>query len=90
MGIAEDRETGETYIFQIESSGQWLAEYGSAQGGNLYLALSGATEQEHGWYKNLKPGESFTTVPAGAAVVKGGLNPGSSGTEQISEKSTQT
>ena len=75
MGIAEDRETGETYIFQIESSGQWLAEYGSAQGGNLYLALSGATEQEHGWYKNLKPGESFTTVPAGAAVVKGGLNP---------------
>ena len=38
-------------------------------------SLSGATEQEHGWYKNLKPGESFTTVPAGAAVVKGGLNP---------------
>ena len=38
--------------------------------GNLYLALSGTTEQEHGWYKNLKPGESFTTVPAGAAVVK--------------------
>ena len=63
MGIAEDRETGETYIFQIESSGQWLAEYGSAQGGNLYLALSGATEQEQS---------------------------GSSGTDQISEKSTQT
>ena len=75
MGIAEDRETGETYIFQVESSGQWLIEYGSAQGGNLYLTVSGATEQEHGWYKNLKPGECFTTVPAGAAVVKGGLNP---------------
>ena len=75
MGIAEDRETGETYIFQVESSGQWLIEYGSAQGGNLYLTISGATEQEHGWYKNLKPGECFTTVPAGAAVVKGGLNP---------------
>lgn len=52
-----------------------LIEYGSAQGGNLYLTISGATEQEHGWYKNLKPGECFTTVPAGAAVVKGGLNP---------------
>lgn len=75
MGIAEDRETGETYIFQVESSGQWLVEYGSAQGGNLYVTLSGAAEQEHGWYKNLKPGESFSTVPAGAAVVKGGLNP---------------
>ena len=75
MGIAEDRETGETYIFQVESSGQWLVEYGSAQGGNLYVILSGAAEQEHGWYKNLKPGESFSTVPAGAAVVKGGLNP---------------
>ena len=75
MGIAEDRETGETYIFQVESSGQWLVEYGSAQGGNLYVILSGAAEQEHGWYKNLKPGESFSTVSAGAAVVKGGLNP---------------
>ena len=62
MGIAEDRETGETYIFQVESSGQWLIEYGSAQGGNLYLTVSGATEQEHGWYKNLKPGECFTAV----------------------------
>ena len=44
MGIAEDRETGETYIFQIESSGQWLAEYGSAQGGNLYLVNGSFTK----------------------------------------------
>ena len=75
MGLAEDRETGETYIFQIEASGQWLVEYGSGQGRVLYLSLSGATEQEHGWWKKLKPGETFTTVPAAVGVVKGGLNP---------------
>ena len=74
MGIAEDRETKETYIFQIETSGQWLVEYGSGQGKVLYLALSGATEQEHGWWKNLKPGETFATVPAVVGAVKGGLN----------------
>ena len=75
MGITEDRETKETYIFQIETSGQWLVEYGSGQGKVLYLALSGATEQEHGWWKNLKPGETFATVPASVGAVKGGLNP---------------
>ena len=58
MGICEDTEAKETYFFQIEHSGQWLVEYGSSMGKNLYLALSGPTEMENGWWKNLKPGDT--------------------------------
>ena len=61
----------ETYGFQIEHSGQWHIEYGSDLEGKLYLALSGPTETEHGWWKNLKPGEGFSTVPAAFGVVQG-------------------
>lgn len=74
MGFAHDRETGETYCFQIEHSGQWHAEYGTEPGERLYLALSGPTEAENGWWKNLKPGESFTTVPAAFGVVQGDVS----------------
>ena len=31
--------------------------------GNYYLQLSGPTETEAHWWKNLQPGETFTTVP---------------------------
>lgn len=73
MGIVHDRELDETYIFQIEHSGQWHIEYGSDFGGRLYVALSGATETEHGWWYNLKPGQSYTTVPAAFGLVRGGM-----------------
>ena len=74
MGFVEDTETGETYCFQIESSGQWIAEYGSDPESHFYLALSGPTEQDHGWWKNLKPGMTFTTVPTAFGVVDGNIS----------------
>jgi len=74
MGIAADRETNEVFFFQIDTSGQWHAEYGSGAGKCLYLALSGPTGAEHGWWKNLRPGESFATVPAAFGVSFGGVN----------------
>lgn len=74
MGFAHDRETNETYCFQIEHSGQWFVEYGTEPGERLYLALSGPTEAENGWWKNLKPGGTFTTVPAAFGVVRGDVN----------------
>lgn len=74
MGFARDRETKETYCFQIENSGQWHVEYGSDLGAALYLALSGPTEAEHGWWKNLRPGMTFTTVEAAFGVVCGDIS----------------
>lgn len=74
MGFAADRETGETYCFEIENSGQWHVEYGSDTEARLYVALSGPTETEHGWWKNLKPGTSFATVPVAFGVVHGDVS----------------
>lgn len=74
MGLAHDRETEETYCFQIEHSGQWHVEYGTEPGERLYLALSGPTEAENGWWKSLKPGETFATVPAAFGVVQGDIS----------------
>lgn len=74
MGLTQDTETGEMYCFEVESSGQWHAEYGSGIGRRLYLALSGPTESEQGWWKNLKPGDSFVSVPAAFGVVQGDVS----------------
>ena len=70
MGIARDRETGEVYCFQVEHSGAWKIEYGSTGNQNLYLALLGPNEESM-WWKNLKPGQRFTTVPAAFGVMRG-------------------
>jgi len=74
MGIAHDRELNITYCFQVESSGQWHIEYDTEFDKRLTVALSGPTEQEHGWWRDLKPGMTFETVPAAFGVVKGSVS----------------
>lgn len=67
MGSLENLETGKTMIWQIEHNGSWHWEI-SDQTGHLYLQLSGPTEQESHWYKELKPKESFVSVPAAVSI----------------------
>lgn len=74
MGYLSDRETNETYFWQIESSCGWHAEYGTTNQNHLYIALSGPTENEGHWWKNLLPGQQFTTVTAAFGVVEGGID----------------
>jgi len=74
MGMAYDREQDITYCFQVESSGQWHIEYDTDYEGRLAVALSGPTEQEHGWWRDLQPGMRFESVPAAFGVVKGGVS----------------
>ena len=57
MGIVENQT--ETILWQIESSGSCKI---SDLFDENYLKLSGPSEQENGWWKNLKPGECFQTV----------------------------
>lgn len=70
MGMIKDCETGEIYYYQIEHSGSWEIEIGSAKGEHLYLAMMGPNDESM-WWKNLVPGESFTTVPAAFGVTLG-------------------
>ena len=73
MGIARDPESDEVWFFQIEHSGAWEIEYGMADGRNLYVCLLGPNNDSF-WWKNLRPGQSFTTVPAAFGTDVGGIN----------------
>lgn len=73
MGYIENIETGTNLFWQIEHNGSWHWEI-SDQTGHLYLALSGPTEIESHWYKNLKPMESFESVPVAVGVSTGNFD----------------
>jgi len=76
MAVLEDREGGICWFWQIEHSGSWEWEVGrmhlGAQHG-LYL-LAGGPDDDHGhWWKNLQPGETFSSVPVSIGCVRGGF-----------------
>ena len=62
MAYLENTECGSNLFWQIEHNGSWHWEI-SDQVGNYYLQLSGPSEIESGWWKDLQPGETFVTVP---------------------------
>ena len=72
VGAVTDTVTGRAWTWQIEHNGawQWQALDRARQ---LYLSLSGPTEDRHGWSQTLAAGETFTTVPATLAVSADGL-----------------
>ena len=53
-------------LWQIEHNGSWSYEIGDMRD-NVYLRLSGPTEQENGWYHELVPNESFESVKVAVA-----------------------
>lgn len=69
MGYLENRETGTSLYWQIEHNGSWHWEIGD-QNGHFYLNLTGPDELHAHWYKNLKPMDTFTTVPVAVGVSK--------------------
>lgn len=72
LGYLENIEAGTGLFWQIENNGSWHWEIGD-QNGHLYLAASGPNETYSHWYKDLKPGDSFTTVPVAVGVTKEGF-----------------
>ncbi|MDX2226220.1 MAG: glycoside hydrolase family 36 protein, partial [Verrucomicrobiae bacterium] len=71
LGYLENTEAGTTLFWQIEHNGSWHFEI--ADGGkDLYLNVSGPTEQENHWCRKLGPGENFISVPVAAGSVAGG------------------
>ncbi len=73
MGYLENTETSTNLFWQIEHNGSWHWEI-SDQTAHLYLALSGPTETESHWFKNLKPGDSFISVPVAVGVSVGNFD----------------
>lgn len=67
MGYLSNEEADTSLYWQIEHNGSWHAEIGD-ENNHFYLALSGPTEVQSHWFQDLKPGESFTTVPVAVGV----------------------
>ena len=67
MGYLENTGAGNGLFWQIEHNGSWHWEIGD-QNGHLYLAVSGPNEIYSHWFKELKPGESFQSVPVAVGV----------------------
>lgn len=73
MGYLENKETNSSLFWQIEHNGSWHWEI-SDQEGHLYLQLSGPSEIESHWSKNLRNGETFESVPCAVGVCTGGFD----------------
>ena len=73
MGLLENEEVGLSLAWQIEHNGSWHWEI-SDQDGSFYIQLSGPTETESNWWINLKPNETFTTIPVAVSSVVGGFD----------------
>ena len=76
MGMIENKQAGLTWFWQIEHNGSWHSEISDIQASpinNTYLYLGGPDEEHSHAWKNLKPGESYQTVPVALGCVKGGF-----------------
>jgi len=71
IGIFENSQNRTVYAWQIETHGSWAWEIADRPGGQLYLQLSGPTERENFWFKNLRPGEKFTSIPVAVVIQQG-------------------
>lgn len=69
MGYLANEEADTSLYWQIEHNGSWHAEI-SDQNEHFYLGISGPTEVQSHWFQNLKPGDSFTTVPVAVGVCR--------------------
>ena len=67
LGAVTNTKTDTTIMWQIENNGSWQWEISDISD-MLYLKLSGPTELENQWHKELKPGEEFTGVKAALCV----------------------
>ena len=59
----------EAMLWQIESNTAWNWEI-SDTGSLLYLRLCGPSEYYNGWWKNLKPGDSFESAKVAVSFEK--------------------
>ncbi len=67
LGYIENRVAHTGLFWQIEHNGSWHYEI-SDQNTHFYVCVSGPTEVQSHWFKNLAPGETFESVPVAVGV----------------------
>ncbi len=75
--LLEDTATGEIHYFELHAASTgWYIEVGVRgyqDNSALYVLLSGACEDNDGWYVTLAGGESYTALPAVHGTTRGGF-----------------
>jgi alpha-galactosidase len=79
MAMAENTRFGLIWFWQIEHNGSWYWEISNAsERGNraddLYAYLGGPDDLHSAAWKNLRPGETYETVPVAIGCVRGGFS----------------
>lgn len=78
MGVVVNKEANLTWFWQIEHNGSWHVEFGDVQysGSNplTYMYLGGPDEEHHNAWKELKPGQTYQSIPVAVGCVEGGFN----------------
>lgn len=72
MGYFENTKCKSCLFWQIENNGSWHWEISDIVD-QLYLKISGPNETENQWWKDLKPGQRFVTVPTAIGTICGGF-----------------
>lgn len=72
-GYFENETYGTALMWQIENNGSWMWEVGD-EANELYLLLSGPCQDTAGWWKKLKPGDSFESVAAAVVFSNAGFD----------------
>ena len=67
FGYVENKEAHTSLFWQIEHNGSWHYEIGD-QNTHFYVCVSGPTEVQSHWFKQLAKGEEFITVPVAVGV----------------------
>ena len=78
MAMAENTSLGLTWFWQIEHNGSWYWEISNVSARNnyaddVYAYLGGPDDLHSAAWKNLKPGETYETVPVAIGCVRGGF-----------------
>ncbi|MEY8376942.1 glycoside hydrolase family 36 protein [Lachnospiraceae bacterium 56-18] len=73
LACLRNSSRGIMQFWQIEHNGAWNWEL-QERAGQLALVINGPDEINHHWWKSLKLGEEFETVPAAVGCVEGGVD----------------
>ena len=76
MAMAENRKLGLTWFWQIEHNGSWYWEISNVSArdnyaDDVYAYLGGPDDLHSAAWKNLKPGETYETIPVAVGCVHG-------------------
>lgn len=77
IGMVENTEINVIWFWQIEHNGSWHWETGVVSDWNNfvhYAYIGGPDEINHNAWKELNPGETYTTVPAALGCVQGSFD----------------